>query len=265
MTKIKNLLIAAILLSTAAVAHAEEGKRGATLDKLGVTVDVTYASRWLSDGVEVYSEDGAFHETISLDLYSTGFGAAVTHHSATGSGWVDKQRLDYKVFYGNSLFDEEAYKTRYKFTWEYWNYYDRARTSANLQKWKFGLSWPELLGNGLVPKYTLAYCYPAGSSYDNHKISGWLHILGLDYSVNALDLPNPVKFSANATFRDGAGCTTASPKDHDWSHATLGVSTKFKIADNLSFVPGIYHQISMDDSVNTRDVTYCKLSMRYEF
>ena len=258
MNKVKILLVAAILLSSATLAQAEEGK-------LGVTLDGTYASRWLSDGAEVYSEDGAFHETLSLDLYGTGFGVAVTHHSATDNGWVDKQRLDYKVFYGNSVFDEEAYKTKYKATWEYWNYYDRARTRGNVQKLKLGFSWPELLGNGLVPKYTLAYCYPAGSGYDNRTISGFLHILGLNYNLAIPQLPNSVNLSANMTFRDGAGCTNTSRKDHDWSHATLGASTKFKISENMSFVPGIYHQISMDDSVNTRDVTYCKLSMKYKF
>jgi hypothetical protein len=258
MKKLVILLIATILLSSAAPAQTEEGQ-------LGVTLDVTYGSRWLSDGVEVYSEDGAVHETLSLDLYGTGFGAAVTHHSATASGWVDKQRFDYKVFYGNSLFDDEAYKTNYKATWEYWDYYDRARTRGNTQKLIFAFSWPELLGNGLVPKYTLAYCYPAGSGYDNNKSSGWLHIFGLDYNTSVFDLPNPVKLSADITFRDGAGCTTASPKDHDWSHATLGASTRFNITDNLTFVPGIYHQISMDDSVNTRDVTYALLSMKYRF
>jgi len=258
MYKTRILLTAVILLSTAGVGLAEEGK-------LGVTLDVTYASRWLSDGVEVYSEDGAFHETISLDLYGTGFGAAVTHSSATDGRWVDKQRLDYKIFYGNSLFDDHAYKTCYDFKWIYKNWYDRARTRGNIQEWNFGFSWPKLLDNGLVPKYTLGYCHPAGSSYDNHKISGFLHVLGLGYSLNVPQLANPVSLSANVTYRDGAGCTTASPKDHDWSHATLGVSTKFKISDNLSFVPGLYHQISMDDSVCRRDVTYCKLSMKYKF
>ena len=258
MAKIRILIVAVILLSTAGMGLAEE-------DKLGVTLDWTYASKWLSDGAEVYSEDGAFFETVSFDLYGTGFGVSLTHASATDSGWVDKERLDYKVFYGNSLFDEETYKTRYKFTWAYWNYYDRARNRGNVQDWRFAFSWPKLLDKGPVPKYTLVYCHPAGSGYDNRTISGFLHILGLDYNLAMPQLPNPVNLSANMTFRDGAGCTNTSRKDHDWSHATLGASTKFKITDNLSFVPGIYHQISMDDSVNTRDVTYCKLSMKYAF
>ena len=115
---------------------------------------------------------------------------------------------------------------------------------------------------GLVPKYTLGYCHPSGSGYDNQKISGFLHILGLGYNLDVPQLPNPISLSANATFRDGAG---GAGKDHDWSHATLGASTKLNITDNLTFSPGLYYQISMDDSVIRRDVTYTKLSMKYKF
>ena len=42
-------------------------------------------------------------------------------------------------------------------------------------------------------------------------------------------------------------------------------ATILKISDNVSFVPGLYHQISMDDSVCKRNVTYCILSMKYKF
>ena len=251
----KLLLVVLVFLSVVSVSNAEE-------KKLGVAFDLTYASRWLSDGAEVYSEDGAFHETLSFDLFGSGFGFSVTHHSATDGGWVDKQRLDYKVFYGNSVFDDSAYKTKYKVSWEYWNFYDRAKARGDIQKFKLALSWPEFFGNGLVPKYAIAYCNAAGRGYDNRKYAGFLHIFGVDYSFDVEPLPSPIKLSANVTYRDGAG---GAGKDHDWSHATLGISTKFKISDKLSFVPGIYHQISMDDSVNTRDVTFCKLSMKYKF
>jgi hypothetical protein len=53
---------------------------------------------------------------------------------------------------------------------------------------------------------------------------------------------------------------------YDWSYDTFGLSTAFKTSDNLTFAPGIYQQISMDDSVCKRDdITYCKLSMKYKF
>ena len=252
----KVLLIAVLLLSMAGAVQAEEGQ-------LGITFDTTYASRWMSKGGEVYSEDGAVFETINLDLWGTGFGLGITHRSATGGGWVDKQRLDYKLYYGSSLFDEQPYKTKYKLNWIYENWYDRAKSKGNMQEWIFAFSWPDILPvEGLVPHYITHYVHPAGSEYNNHKISGWVHRFGLGYDLDVDELPNPLHLSGEVAFTDGYGGTG---KDHDWSYATFGASTKFEIADNLTFAPGLYHQVSMDDSVCRREVTYCKLSMKYKF
>lgn len=245
-----------ILLGTAGLTQAED-------KKLGVTFDLTYASKWMSKGSEVYGQQGAFFETIDLDLWGTGFGAAVTHRSATARGYVDKQRFDYKLYYGGSLFGDEAYKTKYKLNWIYENWYDRAKSRGNMQEWIFAFSWPEILPvENLAPYYITHYVHPAGSNYDNRNISGFVHRFGLGYKLRVPELSDPLKLSAEIAYRDGYGGPT---KDHDWSHATLGVSTKFKLTDNLSFVPGLYHQISMDDSVCERDVTYCKLSLKYNF
>ncbi len=244
------------LLGTASITQAED-------KKLGVTFDLTYMSRWMTKGAEGYSEDGAMFETIDLDLWGTGAGVAVSHQAATGSGWVDKQRFNYKVYYGSTLFDGEVYKTKYKLNWIYENWYGRARSKGNLQEWIFAFSWPDILPvEELAPYYITHYLHPAGSNYDNRNISGWVHRFGLGYDLAVAELPKPLHLSGEIAYRDGYGGPT---KDRDWSHATLGISTKFKITDNLSFVPGLYHQISMDDSVCERDVTYCKLSLKYKF
>lgn len=255
MNKQEILLIASLLVLMAGTTQAEEGQ-------LGAAFDLTYASRWLSRGGEVYSEDGAFFETVSVDLYGTGLGVAVAHRTATGSGWVDKSRYDYKVFYQNSLFDDKAYKTRYRATWNYWNWYDRPREIGNTQVLMFALSWPTLLGGELVPKYVVHYDYPAGSGYNNRSSAGWIHQFGLGYKLSVSEAKQPLNLSALVAYRDGTGGGT---KDHDWSHATFGLSTKLGISDKMSFVPGLYHQISMDESVATRDITYCKLSVKYKF
>lgn len=256
MNKTKILMIAVILLSTVCVAQAEE-------KKLGVTLDLTYMSKWMTKGSEGYGPYGGLFETIDVDLWGTGFGVAVGHQGATSSGRVDKQRFNYKLYYGGSLFDGEAYKTKYKFGWHYKNYYGRARNIGNSQEWTFKFSWPEILPiENLAPFYILHYEHPAGSNYNNSNITGFVHRFGLNYKLNVPQLPNPLGLSAEIGYRDGLG---GPSKDHDWSHVTLGASTSFKISDNLSFVPGLYHQISMDDTVCKRDVTYCKLSMKYKF
>ncbi len=251
----KILLTTVIFLSAVGLAQAEE-------DKLGVTLDVTYMSKRMSKGSESYGQQGALFKTIDLDFWGTGFGVAVKHRDATSSGYVDKEKFYYKVYYAGPFFEDKAYLTKYKVTWQYEHYPGLAINKAKTtHEWKFAFSWPEILPAGLVPKYIAHYEYPAGSGY-NRDITGWVHRFRLGYKLIVPKLSKPLNLSAEIAYRDGLGGPT---KDHDWSHATFGISTKFKINDNLRFVPGLYHQISMDDSVCERDVTYCILSMKYKF
>ena len=260
MNKIKILLIAVILLSTAGLAHAKEGKQG----KLGVTLDLTYKSKYLDKGIEGFGSDPGLFQTINIDLWGTGFGLGVTHQEATNSGWVDYEKFNYYVYYKNSLFDDTTYKTKYKIKWKYENYPDRPKKKKNTQEWQFKFYWPKILPiENLFPYYTAYYEYPAGSNYDNSAYTGWLHLFGLGYDLSIPELPNPLRLSAETAYRDGLGGPST---DHDWSYATLGISTKYKITDNLSFVPALYHQITMDDSTSTQgDITYVHLSMKYKF
>ena len=74
-------------------------------------------------------------------------------------------------------------------------------------------------------------------------------------------LPKPLNLSAELTYNDGLGGVPS-----DWSYFTLGASTGFEITENLTFTPGLYHQITMDKSIASRkNITYCKLSMKYKF
>ncbi len=127
----------------------------------------------------------------------------------------------------------------------------------------FNLSWPDILPiENLSPYYTAYYDYPAGSNYNFTKHwAGWVHLFGLAYNLSVADLPSPLRLTAEAGYTDGLRAA-----DHDWSYATLGISTKLKLTDSTALVPGIYHQITMDDSVGQRkDITYCKISLKYKF
>ncbi len=91
--------------------------------------------------------------------------------------------------------------------------------------------------------------------------SGWVHRFILGYDLEMPQIPAPIHLSSELAYTDGLGGAA-----HDWSYATFGLSTKIEIADNLSFVPGLYQQITMEDSVCKRkDITYCILSMKYKF
>jgi hypothetical protein len=256
MKTLKILLMTIVVLSFVVPAQAEE-------KKLGVSLDLTYVSKWMSRGREVWSEDGGFFETINLDLWGTGFGTSVMHRSSTDSGWVNKQRFDYGVYYKNSIFDDAPYKTNYMAKWIFKHYYDQPRHEKNTQAWVFKLSWPDILPiENLNPYYTAYYDYPAGSNYNfTRHWAGWVHLFGLGYNLDVAELPSPLRLTAEFAYTDGLRAA-----DHDWSYATLGISTKFKLTDSMALVPGLYHQKTMDESVGQRkDITYCKVSLKYKF
>ncbi|HCO95644.1 MAG TPA: hypothetical protein DIU00_17140, partial [Phycisphaerales bacterium] len=54
--------------------------------------------------------------------------------------------------------------------------------------------------------------------------------------------------------------------DQDWSNFVFGVSTGINLTEELVLTPGVYHQITMDSSVNDdKDETWANLSMTYKF
>ena len=253
------LLTAVFLSSVVGTVQAEEGQ-------LGVTFDLTYRSKWLSKGTYGYGVQGALFKTIDLDFYKTGYGVKVTHRNATASGYVDKQRFDYRPYYKSVLFEGETYATNYNISAGYEHYPGLARDRSNTTwEWIFAFSWPNIMPQGIVPQYIAHYEYAAGSNYTKPNgadmPSGWVHRFILGYDLEMLELPAPIHLSSELAYTDGLGGAA-----HDWSYAVFGASTKVEITDNLSFVPGIYHQVTMDESINPdKDVTYCVLSMKYKF
>ncbi len=250
------LLVTIVLLSTAPLYAAEQEK------KLGVTFDLQYHSKWLSKGAEAYGQQGALFKILDLDFYGSGFGVKVIHRNATASGYVDKERFDFRPYYKNQLFEGKPYATNYNISVGYEYYPGLSRRKANTTyEWIFAFSWPNIFPNGIVPSYTAHYEYPALSGGRYNYITGWVHRFGLGYNINVTELPNPLNLSTEIAYTDGLGGAS-----HDWSYINFGLKTGFDITENLTFTPGLYHQISMDDSVSKRhNITYCILSMKYTF
>ena len=83
-----TLLSVLILISTVQLTVAQD-------KDLGITLDFTYTSKWMSKGVEAYGQKGGLFKTIDFDFWGTGFGTKVTHRNATSSGYVNSERFDY--------------------------------------------------------------------------------------------------------------------------------------------------------------------------
>ena len=92
----------------------------------------------------------------------------------------------------------------------------------------------------------------------------------LDYGVpvEGLSANNPeqtINLHTEAVFNDGVGPNGANV-DHDWTNVVFGANTTFDLRGNISLTPGVYHQITMDNSVNPDDdETWATLSATYKF
>lgn len=269
--KLTRMLLVALIVLTVGNAQAADYGKSKDLDisgddkALAVALDLTYKSQYMSWGKQGFgNKSGIFAHTI-VDFWDSGFGIKVGYQGANSSGYVESQRYNYNIFYNGSLFSDTAYYTKYTANWRYEHYYGQKRNAKNAQEWTLSCSWPELLGvENLSPYYIFDYEHAAGSNYGNSRRADFIHVFGLAYKLNTQELPNPLKLTTDITYCDGF-YEDGGKEIHDWSHITFGASTKFKISDSLAFTPGIYHQLSMDDGVCEKDITYCSLNLRYTF
>ena len=283
--KKKMLIGTTILLVVASLGYAQE-------PELHGSVDITYLSKYVWRGFDIYDDKSAIQPSVDVDLFGTGFGVSVMGHRANSSEFENGERWDYTLYYGNRLFDGESYATNYRLGYVYYNYPDNTGTKAqgpqcgsfDLQEIHAVLSWPEILpAKGLVPSYVLVKLWPSNSSSSvgsraatpagvrtRGTASGFAHIFMLDYGLPVPNLlPNApaqlLNFHSEAVFNDGVGPNGANV-DHDWTNIVFGVSTGFELSSNLALTPGLYYQRTMDDSVNPdQDETWVSLGMSYKF
>ncbi|MHC4623431.1 MAG: hypothetical protein ACYS4W_05960 [Planctomycetota bacterium] len=271
------LLTVVILLGAVGLLQAQEGE-------LHGYIDVTYQSKYVWRGFNIFGSQPALQPSVDLDLYGTGFGINVTGHMPLAGGHVNGERYDYTLYYANRMLETETYATNYMLAWRYYNYPDNptkgsaTAPNADLQELHAVLSWPTILGvEGLVPTYCLVKLWPSRSgSFSGTRspmggtASGWAHIFMLDYvtSIPGLlpDTPEqPLRLHTELVYNDGVG-PAGQNVDHDWSNVVFGVETDFDLGYNLTLTPGLYEQVAFDDSVNTdKDQTWVTLGLRYKF
>lgn len=243
------------------------------------SVDMTFTSKYVWRGFDVYDDHAAIHPSIDLDLFGTGFGINTVAHRANSDGFENTERWDYTLYYQGALYPDELYAANYRVAYVYYNYPDLSShntASIDLQEIHAVLSFPNILPvEGLVPTYCLVKLWPSNShtivganSPTRGTSSGLAHIFMLDYAM-PVSCPftgeeRTLNLHSEFVFNDGVS-PTGSNADHDWSNAVFGITTTMDLDYNLSLTPGIYYQSSWDDSVNTEDEYWASVGVKYTF
>ena len=233
-----------------------------------LSLEKSKVSRYIDKGFDDYANNhSAILNTVSIDLYGSGFGFLVCSERPNSSGYENSEKLMYQLAYSNSLFEDEVYQTNYTVGWRYFNFPDEPRKACDAQEILGGFSWPKLFDNGIVPSYTVIARWPSESDSGACESSGWVHILGLGCDVCLPEFwcethGHPFHLCAELWFNDGLG---GGGVDHDWSHAMFGISTDFELAEHFVLTPGLYYQVSMDDSVNKSDEKWVGVGLTYKF
>ncbi len=259
----KNFFFSLLLISLIpAIVFSQE-------NKISYSFDTTYLGAYLDKGFDVFGPGSHSGTKSSFNIHAprSGVGLNITNFRANTGGFENKQKFNYAIYYQNKLFQNKKYATAYKINYCFHHFPDQPRNAANSQEIILNLAWPKLLHTNFTPLYSFCYEYPAGNSYQNRTISGWVHIFGLAYEVPVKNfIPEFKKQMLNLStlifYNDGFGGNNI---DHDFSHMLLGASTKFQISKNLDLTPGFYYQSSWDDSVNTEDEYWTSLKLSYKF
>ncbi len=258
-SKISTKLTLLIAIAFGSITGLASGEENPTL---GVTLDTTYASKYMWRGYNVFGENGSFQPSLDVDLFGSGFSVNAWGAIPLGSGSESLTELDYTLAYGITLFEEESYAVDLGANFIYYDF-PKVNSKATPDSHEFGISvaLPNLFSIGeigIVPSYYVGKLWPASSS-PGFDVAGFYHSLGLgsDLPIPGTDLA--LSLSADINYNDGM-----FGADHDWSHATLGVSTGFAVG-SVSISPFLNYQISMEDTVNPEDELFGGLSVSFAF
>ncbi len=256
LNKIAMLIIAVMFYTLISVAVAGDGE-----NELGISMDVTWVSKYIWRGQDVYDDHAAFQPSIDFDLFGTGFSANFWASYAGSSGYRDIEEFNYSIAYSSTAFDGEKVQTDFILSWWYFDLYDAPTRDNDSHEFLLDLSWPQISSFGMIPCYTLSYLTPASGGGTASDTGGFAHIFGFSYDVQLPQLKEALTFSWDITYNDGQG----SDFDHDWSHMTWAVSASFDDVLGATLKPALYYQTSMERSVNEEDEFWIGISYGFDF
>lgn len=273
------MMMAVLACGIAIAAPAvEPAPKEAEVKEFTTTIDVGYFSQYIWRGFDLMDDKAVVQP--SVDFNWNGFGANVWSAQPTSGGdssfsQVNATEFDYTVYYKNYLFEDDVcWRTDYKVGYRYYDFVKVDSETADMQEGFIELAWPNLIGNGFVPRYAYYHMWPGRGCSDPsyYNWGGPIHDLGFDYSWTFEGMPElPMKFTWDVVYNDGTGASYQDGKgtvgaEHDWSHMAYGISTAIKCPlTGGTITPGIWYQNSFESSVNNEDELWGGVSYTLSF
>lgn len=264
----------ALLSALAAAAFAADTQKTAqpvatvSDTSMAFTLDATYVTKYIWRGFDKLDDKAAFQPSANLALDNGLFFNVWSSFAGSSKGdgdvsTVNATQLNYTVGYSNTCGEDQT-ATSYSIGWRFYDYPSMASNDADMQEGFLELAWPNLIGNGITPKYAYYHMWASEGSGAVRAAGGPIHVMGADYNWTFDGAPElPMTFSSYAVYNDGTGASTV---DHDWSHVLWGLSTNFRCPlTNAKVTPGVWYQTSMEDTVNENDEFWGGLSYNLTF
>ena len=260
-------LVAGLMLACGALAAEDKS--------LGVTADLTLASKYMTDGFNVGDNHPAYMPSLALDTRVPGFYLQFWSALPMERSRQQYDEYDFMARYNRDFFDGSPFKLNLHGYYDYWVYphdeYTTDKYGATIaaqnkrgQKVHAGVSLLELLpfcGSSIVPSYNYYYWFPDQKDLFQ---AGAHHELALSYSHA---LPNfipgathqDVTLGGSLNYHDGAFGV-----ERGWSHTTAMLGTS---ADLLGVTLGanINYQWSHTASVDPEDEFWAMISVTKKF
>jgi hypothetical protein len=279
-------VLAVLLAAASATGQEWEGDLLQEGGKLHALVGITWDSKYIWRGFDIFDDESATHLTVDLNLFETGFGISAVGHRANSSGFEDRERWDFMAYYQGGILAGDYLATNFRVGYVYYLYPELNQgESLDLQEGQLVLSWPNLLPiPGLQPSYAvIAIGQGKTGSIIADGGSGVLHIGMLDYSFAIPGfMPGTeeqvIILHSELVYNDGVTITPARPRndwtvvypnpDHDFSNAVFGASTDIPldVGGNLLLTPSVYYQKTLNNTINEDDSEFwVSIGLKYMF
>ncbi len=232
-------------------------------EEVSVTVDFTYASKYMWHGFDIFENDGAFHPSVEFGYKE--FYAGVWGAWPDSSGFEDLTEIDFYLGYERSFFTEQPYSLTVGLVYTYFSF-PKVNSESDGQEIAVSLAFDQLLPIGpsvLIPSYTVYYEWD-GLQDEAAIDNGFYHAFALSYDVPIPALLPDQQEQAITLMADvqiGDGPIETAP---GLLFSTIGASTTFEW-NNIYFTPAVYYQFSFEDSVNDEDELYTLISVGFAF